>query len=76
MPTYLLTCNPKRWPWAGNPEAAATTASGSQVEVRWSTDNRRSFKAGDRLCLLRQGEEPRGIVSAGSAVGPSFENDN
>lgn len=68
MATYLLTWNPQRWEWTDLPVIAAKTAMGDTVTVRWSTGNTTRVNQGDRLFLLRQGEEPRGIVAAGVAV--------
>jgi 5-methylcytosine-specific restriction protein A len=39
----------------------------------WSCGNNRSIERGDRLFLLRQGEEPRGIVGAGWAESGPYE---
>ena len=74
MATYLLTWNPQRWVWADLPGIAHKTATGDTVTVRWSTGNTRRVNPGDRLFLLRQGEEPRGIVAAGVAVSGVIKN--
>lgn len=68
MATYLLTWNPQRWEWTDLAVIAAKTATGDTVTLRWSTGNTTRVNPGDRLFLLRQGEEPRGIVAAGVAV--------
>jgi 5-methylcytosine-specific restriction enzyme A len=39
----------------------------------WSCGNNKSIEKGDRVFLLRQGEEPRGIVGAGFADSEPFE---
>lgn len=73
MSTYLLTWSPKKWRW--------TDLSGRIREIRkkgfcvtgWSCGNNKSIAKGDRVFLLRQGEEPRGIVGAGWADSDSFE---
>lgn len=39
----------------------------------WGCGNNKSIAKGDRVFLLRQGEEPRGIVGAGWAESDSFE---
>jgi hypothetical protein len=68
MITYLLTWNPSKWPW---PELAdciqEIKATGHHLE-RWSCGRNHKIVEGDRLFLLRQGLEPRGIVGAGRAV--------
>ena len=73
MSTYLLTWSPKKWRW--------TDLSRRILEIRrkgfsvtdWSCGNNKSIDEGDRLFLLRQGEEPRGIVGAGRAASGSYE---
>ncbi|HEX8354548.1 MAG TPA: hypothetical protein VF611_16705 [Pyrinomonadaceae bacterium] len=73
MSTYLLTWSPKKWRW--------TDLSGRIREIRkkgfciadWSCGNNKSIAKGDRVFLLRQGEEPRGIVGAGWADSDSYE---
>lgn len=39
----------------------------------WSCGNNKSIARGDRLFLLRQGEEPRGIAGAGWAASVPYE---
>lgn len=65
MPTFLLTWNPTRWPWANLAEASQQTVDGVPYASRWSTGNTRRITRGDRVFLLKQGEEPRGIIAAG-----------
>src|SRR5690606_11551191 len=64
----LLTWNPKRWPWDELPAAAdAVAARGVHIE-RWSCGNTRHIERGDRVFLLRQGQEPRGIIASGTVI--------
>jgi 5-methylcytosine-specific restriction protein A len=65
MPTFLLTWNPARWPWADSAEASQQMADGTPYPSRWSTGNTKKIAHGDRVFLLKQGEEPRGITAAG-----------
>lgn len=65
MPTYLLTWNPQRWPWADLAAEARRLRRGREVEDRWGCGRARSLKPGDRFFLLRQGRPPRGIVASG-----------
>lgn len=67
MRTFLLTYNPERWQmadgeWLDDVEAAR---AGASVFGRWSTGSRTDLDIGDRVYLLRQGPEPRGIVASG-----------
>src|SRR5262249_38819312 len=65
MPTFLLTWNPARWPWSNLAEASQQTADDTPYASRWSTGNTKKIARGDRVFLLKQGEEPRGIIAAG-----------
>lgn len=67
MPTYLVTWNPKVWAWEHINDAAEQVKGGKPFPDRWRTTSRK-VEIGDRVFLLRQGKEPRGIVAAGRAV--------
>lgn len=66
MSTYLVTWNPNRWEWDMHENIAALKQRGF-FDSRWSCGRTKSIKTGDRLFLLRQGREPRGILAAGVA---------
>jgi 5-methylcytosine-specific restriction protein A len=70
---YLLTWNPGKWRWDDLEAMARQTAQGRPVIERWSCGRRRNIDVGDRLFLLRQGVEPRGIIGAGFALGTPYE---
>lgn len=76
MSTFLLTWNPNRWHWEDLAEVAEATADGEPFEMRWSCGNRKTVEEGDRVFLIRLGEEPRGIIGAGTATGPVVEDDH
>ena len=67
MSTYLLTWSPKKWEWRDLSRRIAEIRRKGFCITEWSCGNNKSIKKGDRLFLLRQGEEPRGIVGAGWA---------
>jgi 5-methylcytosine-specific restriction protein A len=71
--TYLLTWNPHNWHWDNLEEQVQLTAQGRQVDDRWSCGNTKRIRIGDRLFLLRQGVEPRGIMAAGWATSAPYE---
>ena len=73
MNAYLLTWNPKTWPWANLEEAVRITAGGRSFFDDWSCGNTKRIQAGDRLFLMRQGVEPKGIMAAGWATSMSRE---
>lgn len=70
MPTFLLAWNPRRWnEWEGGlVQLAGRTALGRPVDVQWSAGSTQRIEPGDRVFLLRTGEDPRGIVGAGRAT--------
>lgn len=73
MTTYLITWNPKRWPWTELKHDVAHLRKRGFVDIRWSCGRTRRIERGDRIFLLRQGLTPRGIVAAGHATRPPFE---
>lgn len=73
MATYLLTWNPKRWPWDYLSEAADRVAEDGTFRDRWSCGTTRRIERGDRVFLLRQGMEPRGIIASGTVATAPYE---
>lgn len=71
--TFLLTWNPRNWAWDDLDEMVARTARGEPVEDHWSCGNTRRIRTGDRLFLMRQGVEPRGIMAAAWARSATYE---
>ncbi|WP_129336304.1 hypothetical protein [Cellulomonas endophytica] len=71
MRTFLLTHNPQRWRMPADEWAAlvARTGASERVPGSWSTGGRRDMDPGDRVFLLRQGPQPRGIVASGWTTG-------
>lgn len=75
MATYLLTWNPNKWWWWDDDEGEEAAAA-SFMQVRdWSCVSK-SVVAGDRVFLLRQGKEPRGIFAAGVATSSPYPAEN
>lgn len=69
MNTFLVTWNPKSWPWETLGYDANQTEKGNAVAERWSCGNRKKIEVGDRLFLLKQGPKlPRGIIASGKAT--------
>jgi 5-methylcytosine-specific restriction protein A len=73
MKTYLLTWNPDRWPWDDLPEEAAYFREKGELPGRWSCGNNRSVRVGDRVFLMRQHVEPRGIIASGWVTRGSYK---
>lgn len=73
MDAYLLTWSPKKWRWTDLATRIAEIEQNGFCLTDWSCGNNKSIAKGDRLFLLRQGEEPRGIVGAGWAKSVPYE---
>lgn len=70
----LLTWNPESWPWADRDAEAVRVAAGESVALRWSIGNTRSIPVGTRAFILKQGDEPRGLVASGWTTREPFED--
>jgi 5-methylcytosine-specific restriction protein A len=73
MSTYLLTWNPQKWRWTDLTQRIKEIKRKGFCVTDWSCGNNKSIANGSRLFLLRQGEEPRGIVGAGFAISSPYE---
>jgi 5-methylcytosine-specific restriction enzyme A len=76
MKTYLLTWNPKRWKWTDIEAEGEQIQQNGFIEEPWSCGRNKGIVEGDRLFLLRQGLEPRGIVASGWATSDVFEDEH
>ncbi|MDM7999699.1 MAG: HNH endonuclease [Dehalococcoidia bacterium] len=76
MATYILTWNPDRWSWDELDQQVARLRRNEPALDRWSTGNTKSVVVGDRLFLLKQGQEPRGIMGSGWATSDVFRDDH
>ncbi len=74
MNTYLLTWNPAKWPWPELDDCIQELRATGRYHERWSCGRNRKIVEGDRVFLLRQGLEPRGIVGSGWAVSNVFDD--
>lgn len=79
---FLLTWNPQKWDWgSGYSNSVNQSADGISVPDSWSTGSRKSGIAeGDRLFLLRQGTNARGLIGSATATsaidqGPHWAGD-
>jgi len=71
--TYLLTWNPNRWEWVNIEDRSDDVLYNGHYETSWSCRNHK-VAPGDRVFLMRQGEEPRGIFASGTAISEVFED--
>ena len=74
MSTYLLTWNPAKWPWDDLADCIQVIHKNGVYSDRWSCGHSRKIVEGDRVFLIRQGKEPRGIVGSGWAASPVFDD--
>lgn len=75
MKTYLLTWNPDRWSWKVFAEEINKLRQDGFVDDHWSCGNNRRIEEGDRIFLLRQAKEPRGIAASGWAISDVYEDE-
>ena len=73
MSTFLLAWNPNRWVWHGFDDLVNSVQAGEDVVEDWSCGNNRSIAVGDRVFLIRLGENPRGIIASGDVVRGSYQ---
>jgi len=74
MTAYLLTWNPKQFKWHELKNKISKFRAGGSITLQWSCGNTKRIAKGDRLYLLRQGVEPRGIMASGIALGAPTED--
>lgn len=74
MATYLLAWSPRRWQWRDLHNLIRELEVEGSTVRRWSCANSTSIREGDRLFLIRQGEEPRGIFASGVADSGWYED--
>lgn len=74
--TYLLTWNPNKWHWEDLQECAADLEEYGYFEGRWSCGTTKKIRPGDRLFVIRLGDEPRGIFASGWATSHVYEDDH
>jgi hypothetical protein len=79
MSTVLLTWNPTKFDWYKQdkptdrlPAMARRSRRGLPVKNIWSVARTKHVREGDRLFLLKQGAEPRGIFGSGYATSDWF----
>lgn len=67
----ILTWNPDEFDWGDDfRKTVEESADNDEIELSWSTGNRNSgVSDGDRVFLLRQGTQGRGIVASGYTRG-------
>ena len=72
MKTWLITWNPNRWDWENLKEDIVSLQKYGFLDLRWSCGRTKRIVAGDRVFLMRQGTEPRGIIASGLVQTPPY----
>ena len=72
MDTILLTWNPKHFSWAGLDASIQDLRRDGHLDGRWSCGNTRHITRGSRFFMVRLGEEPKGILAAGTVESGSY----
>jgi len=72
MATYLLTWNPKRWPWNNLQECIVDIKQRGYYEDTWSCGRNTKIIKSDRVFLIRLGTEPKGICGSGWVTSKKF----
>ena len=77
MNTWLFIWNPKLYAWDGWLDSCTELKSDLEqcgiAYLKWTCGVNKSIHTGDRIFLIRLGEEPRGIVASGHAASDVFE---
>ena len=66
-PAYLFTWNPRVHAWRGLERDVRKVQREGGMRTRWSCGRSKLIQRGDRVFILRQGVEPRGIMASGYA---------
>lgn len=73
MATYLLTWNPRKWPWPDLQDCISQIERQGYYSDRWGCGVTKKIVAGDRVFLMKVGREPRGLVGSGWATSNVYE---
>lgn len=76
MACFLLTWSPIKTPWEELEEYVDDLNRNKFVKDRWSCGVTKKIEKGDRLFMLRQRVEPRGIFGSGWATSAPYEDDH
>src|SRR5207245_684084 len=76
MPTYLLTWKPRRWDWNTLEQEIRRLRATGHVRIQWSAGRNQHIGKGDRVFLLRQGQDRPGIIGAGRVIRGSYPDEH
>ena len=69
----MITWNPRVFAWRDLRRDVARVRRRGSLNTDWSCARSKQIRDGDRVFLLRQGVEPRGIVASGWATSDWYE---
>jgi len=78
MKTHLLLWDPKKWPWATlEQDIEQVNLTGRCLQIWGCGNSTKSIQAGDRVFLMKIGEEdPKGIVASGFASSTPYKDEH
>lgn len=69
---FLFTWNPQKWNWTDIQEDIEHLQNNEYLMKRWSCGNSKNIRKGDRIFLLKLGQEPKGIMGSGYAKSSTY----
>lgn len=74
MVTFLLTWNPLKGAWPNDEfdEILSTIKKDGRAACNWSCGNTKKIRTGDRVFLLKQGPDPRGLIASGWVTSDAY----
>lgn len=76
MTAYLLTWKPAKWPWEDIQDTISKLDELGFWDGRWSCGITKKINIGDRVFLMRQGQDKPGIIGSGWATSTYYEDDH
>lgn len=75
MAAYLLTWKPSaESPWEDFPDAIRAIKAGRTYLANWSSGKTKRIRKGDRLFMMRQGDDDPGLIASGHADGKPYRD--
>ena len=74
--TFLLTWKEDQWPHKKLLRLVNTFKAEEEVEDVWRFKSHKKAKVGDRVFIMKQGKNPRGLFGSGRITGKPFQNKN
>lgn len=75
LDSWLVSWNPDNWYWEDYKEDSEITKQGEIYSDQWSCISTQT-KIGDKVYLIKLGNQPRGIIASGTIISDYFESDH